>query len=426
MVPFPALSLALLTLACMTENMIATMPAVPPRTELAAVDDLPATPGLPDALTMDDGSPVRTRDDWRQRRRPQIKALFEKYVYGQAPPPPGITARVIKEAPVLDGKAKLKEVEIQFNGLPDGAPRIRLALFCPAGARSKAPVFLAINGGGNQAVVPDKAVTWNREAWSDRPRARGSETDFWCVADVIARGYAFATYHQSDIAPDKPDAGRMSIQAWYPDLTTPETRWGTLAAWVWGLSRAVDYLETDPTIDARRIALLGHSRRGKSALLAGAFDERVWLTVPHQSGTGGCALSRGNDQETVEKITGRFPHWFNKVFPQFAGREERLPVDQHLLAALVAPRLLLDTEGTQDHWANYDSALTGVRAADRVYKFLGAQGMVGAGVISEPTKPTSANCGDLVQYRRDDKHTLHQKYWQAILDFADAQRQHAR
>jgi hypothetical protein len=366
-------------------------------------------------------------------RRTQLKKLFEQYVYGQAPPPPGITTRITKEAVVLGGKAKLKEIEIKLKGLPEDAPRIHLALFVPnGGGRVGNPpaenppeepgvmgVFLALNGGGNQAVVTDDAVTHNEKAWSDRPHARGSETDFWCVADMIDRGYAFATFHQSDISPDKPDAGRDSIQSWYPELATPQTRWGALAAWAWGLSRAVDYLEQDQDINPRRIAVFGHSRRGKAALLAGALDERIWLTVPHQSGTGGCALSRNNNQETVGKITSRFPHWFNHVFPRFAGREDRLPVDQHLLATLVAPRLLMDTEGTQDQWASFESALKGLREADKVYAFLGAEGMVGEGVISGDTKFTAANCGNLVQYRRNQQHTLNAGYWKAILDFAD-------
>ena len=391
--------------------------------DLPAINDLPVRAALQDALTMLDGSPIRTRDDWEQKRRPQLKSLFENYVYGQAPPPPGITARITKEAVVLDGKAKLKEIEIKLNGLLDDAPRIRLALFVPANAKGKVPVFLTVNGGGNQAVVPDEAVTHNVKAWSDQPHARGSESDFWCVSDVIKRGYAFATFHQSDMAPDTPDAGRQSIIAWYPNLATPQTRWGTLAAWAWGLSRAVDYLETDGDIDAKQMAVLGHSRRGKAALLAGAFDERIWLTVPHQSGTGGCALSRNNDQETVEKINRSFPHWFNDVFPRFAGREDRLPVDQHLLVAMIAPRLLLDTEGTQDKWANFESALTALREADKVYKFHDAKGMIGNGVISGDTTFTPENCGDLVQYRLDETHTLNARYWKAILDFADVQQQ---
>ncbi len=176
---------------------------------------------------------------------------------------------------------------------------------------------------------------------------------------------------------------------------------------------------TDDDVDNDRIAVIGHSRRGKTAPLTGAFDERIDLVVPHQSGTGGCALSRDNDQETVERINRVFPHWFNDVFTEFNDNEDKLPVDQHLLMALVAPRPLLDTAGLKDKWANYESALRALKAADPVYKFLGARGMVGSGMIVGDEKMTDDNAGNLMQYRRDTAHTLNVGYWNGILDFAD-------
>jgi hypothetical protein len=181
----------------------------------------------------------------------------------------------------------------------------------------------------------------------------------------------------------------------------------------------VDYLLTDPDIDPKRIAVTGHSRRGKTALLAGALDERIALVVPHQSGTGGCALSRDNDQETVDRINRVFPHWFNDIFPRFGDNEARLPVDQHLLIALVAPRALLDTEGSLDHWANPPRAFDALREADRVYKFLGAPGMIAQSPHDGSTPFTRENTGNLAQLRLQTKHTLNQAYWAGILDFAD-------
>jgi hypothetical protein len=226
--------------------------------------------------------------------------------------------------------------------------------------------------------------------------------------------------HESDIAPDKPDDAGYGIRRFYPNLKGPqESRWGTLAAWAWGLQRVVDYLITDPNVDRGSIALIGHSRRGKAALLAAAFDERVAMVVPHQSGTGGLALSRNNNQETVEHINRMFPHWFNGIFHQFAGREEKLPVDQHLLAALVAPRGLLDTEGLKDQWANYSSGLSSLQLADKVWKFLGAKGIAREPSVGPETKLNSDAVGEVVQYRLDAPHTLNRHYWHAILDFAD-------
>jgi hypothetical protein len=182
----------------------------------------------------------------------------------------------------------------------------------------------------------------------------------------------------------------------------------------------VDYLVTDPDVDADAICVTGHSRRGKTALLAGALDERIALVVPHQSGTGGAALSRDNDQETVERINRVFPHWFSDMFTRFNDNEYRLPIDQHLLMALVAPRPLLETAGIQDRWANYDSALRALRAADSVYEFLGKKGLSGAGVVVGDEPIQGENFGELMQYRLDVKHTLNRDFWKAILDFADA------
>ncbi|MCE9545791.1 MAG: acetylxylan esterase [Planctomycetia bacterium] len=388
------------------------------------VDQLPPRRELPNPLVMLDGTPVKTPDDWNRLRRPELKRLFQHYVYGYAPPPPEVTARVTKTVPdALNGQASLSEVEITLHIPGSGElPRILLALFVPRRSGGPWPLFLFLNECGNQSVVPDDGVTPHIPTPGVKPcGTRGSQADFWCVEQIVRRGYAVATFCQNDIAPDVPGSPH-GVAARYPDLATPETRWGTLAAWAWGLSRAVDYLEKNPQIDSKHIAVIGHSRRGKAALLAGAMDERFWLVVPHQSGTGGSALSRDNHQETVGKITHAFPQWFNRVFPQFAGREDRLPVDQHLLAALVAPRALLDTAGTQDKWSSYESSLRGLHAADKVYKLLGASGLVGPGVVSGGEKFTAATCGNLAQYRRDAPHTLNKEYWEAILNFADLQR----
>lgn len=250
------------------------------------------------------------------------------------------------------------------------------------------------------------------------------------VADrnTLARGYGFATFDVNQVDPDRDDF----TDGVHPHFEHPAgddarwgtlagTGWGTLAAWAWGASRCLDYLVGDRDVDAERVGILGLSRRGKASLLAGALDERFALVVPHMSGTGGCALSRDNDQETVERITRTFPHWFADSFHAFGASEARLPVDQHLLVALVAPRPLLDNEGLQDEWANPPSALRALRAASDVYEFLGGTGLVGDGVVEAPTGITAENAGDLLQYRRDTGHLLNAGYWNGVLDFADVQ-----
>jgi hypothetical protein len=399
--------------------------------DLPPVDQLPTQPGLPDVLKMLDGTPVTTAQQWREQRRPELVRLIQHYMYGVAPSPPGVTAKVTRTDDTLfDGKGRLKEIEIRINGLPENAPRIHLALFLPksspasveASAR-RVPVFLALNSYGNAAAVEHSAVTIDPNAWK-RPNVpkeiRGTQADFWCVDYLISRGYGFATFHESDIDPDQHDF-TDGIHPFYPDLpAAPESRWGTIAAWAWGLHRCVDYLASDPDIDAKRICVTGHSRRGKSALLAAALDERIALVVPHQSGTGGMALSRDSQQETVERINRSFPHWFNDLFTQFNDQVERLPFDQHCVIALVAPRPLLDTEGAQDAWANFPRSLDALNAADPVYKLLGTKGLVGTGLVQDDDPIVGPNFGTILQYRLNEKHTLNRAYWTKILDFADA------
>lgn len=389
-----------------------------PPADLPAPSRLPVEPEMPDPLVTIDGDDVETPDEWYDRRRPEIRRLFEHYVYGYTPDRPSIETEHRQTVPVLDGRATLTEVTLQFSNLPTDAPTIELALFMPAHTES-APVFLALNHNGNHSMIDDEAVTIGESSERFGIDERGSKRDFWCVDRLVERGYGFATFHQADVDPDR-DTFTDGIHPYYTDLSgRPEAQWGTLAAWAWGLQCGVDALLAESAIRTDGIALIGHSRRGKAALLAGALDERVDLVVPHQSGTGGCAPSRGNDQETVAAINETFPHWFNDVFPAFSGRADRLPVDQHLLLALVAPRPLLDTEGTRDSWANPGRAYDALRAADPVYDLLDATGTSGSGLLHESDEITDETAGDLLQYRQEAGHTLGRRFWEAILDFAD-------
>ncbi|OYW24588.1 MAG: hypothetical protein B7Z55_01745 [Planctomycetales bacterium 12-60-4] len=388
------------------------------------VEQLPVQTALPDPLTMLDGTKVTTAEQWRTQRRPELIRMIEHYMYGRAPAAPQIATTVTKTVDaVLNGTATLKEVEIRFIGLPDSAPKLHLALFLPKDARSPAPVFLGINSCGNAEVVADDAVTIDPEIINTDKcpnPVRGSKADFWCVDGLISRGYAFATFHQSDLDPDKPDF-TDGIHPFYPEIpAAAESRWGTIAAWAWGFQRCVDYLVTDPAIDPQRVCLIGHSRRGKTALWAAALDERVALVVPHQSGTGGMALSRDSQQETVERINRVFPHWFDDAFVAFGDNEARLPFDQHCVVALVAPRHLLDTEGSQDAWANFPRSLDSLQGADPVYQLLGARGLVGTGLVQDAEPIVGPNFGTILQYRLNEKHTLNRQFWNKILDFADA------
>lgn len=392
---------------------------------LPPVDELPDQPGLPSPLKMFDGTPVTTAAQWKQHRRPELIRLIQHYMYGITPPVPRLEMKVTKvDDTLFGGRGRLKEIDIRFVDLPENAPRMHLALFLPLPMTKPVPVFLGLNKCGNQEVTSETAVTIHPDAWKHancgKQPERGGETGFWSVEFLLSRGYGFATFHESDIDPDQHD-WNDGIHPFYPHLPGPkESQWGTIAAWAWGLSRAADYLVTDADVDKDRLCVIGHSRRGKTALLAGALDERFALVVPHQSGTGGMALSRASEQEKVERINRVFPHWFNDTFTQFNDRESRLPFDQHCVVALVAPRPVLDTEGAQDAWANFPRSLDALRAADPVYKLLGAKGIVGTGLVQNDEAIVGPNFGTLLQYRLDEKHTLNQKFWEKILDFADA------
>jgi len=395
---------------------------------LPAPSELPVQKELPSPFVMMDGSAVVTLDDWYSKRRPELKQLFQHYVYGYLPDVKGVEPQnsAVTEN-LLNGKADLVQVDLRINGLPEDAPRIHLAVFLPKEAAGPVPVFLAINKCGNQTVLPDANIRlqnheWIHETCGDDPEAiRGTRTDFWSVDYVIERGYAFATFHLADVDPDKDDFSD-GIHPFLKDFSDADSDsdWGTIAAWAWGFHRSIDYLESQGRVDAEKIAIIGHSRRGKAALFAAAMDERVGLVVPHQSGTGGMALSRDNDQETVERITRVFPHWFNKQFPNFGdGGEVRLPIDQHLLTALVAPRPLLDTAGLKDTWANFESAYQNIQAASEVYELLGVKGIIGNGILQDDDVINSETAGNLLQFRLDTEHTLTKEYWRGILDFAD-------
>ena len=401
--------------------------------EFPSFEQLPVRPEPPDPLVMLDGTPVRTREDWFNKRRPELKALFEHYMYGKAPPPPdNLEATIVRtDEKCLDGKATLHEITIKYG--PKSAPPINLLLIVPNKRPGPVPVFVGLNFCGNHTVLADPKIPlpsqWiysscvGVEKDHATDKGRGSQANVWCPDLLVERGYALATFYNADLDPDTPEL-TDGIHPHY--LPTGQSQlgpndWGTVRAWAWGLSRAVDYLVTNPDIDAQRISVIGHSRLGKTAIFAGAFDERIALVVPHQSGTGGMALSRDNDQETVERINRVFPHWFSDSFVPFGGHEAQLPIDQHLLVALIAPRPLFDGEGDQDQWANFDNAFRSLQGADKVYKFLGGRGIAGSGIVRGDEPFTDANCGDLVQYRRDEKHVLNRDYWKRILDFADRQ-----
>jgi hypothetical protein len=390
------------------------------------VSELPERAELPDPLIMLSGERVKTPYEWRENRRPELRSLFEFYMYGRAPAPPNLedSSVVSTEPDYFGGKATKKQVVIAFG--PKGTPQIHLLLVVPNKRQRPAPVFVGLNFHGNHTLVDDPSVplptVWMPDGTPGvkdhraTEAGRGTEIGVWNLEGSIDRGYAVATFYCGDIDPDKSDYSD-GVQPHYfaAGQTKPGPHeWGTLAAWAWGISRAVDYLVDDPDLDRKRIAVVGHSRLGKTALLAAAFDDRIAMALPLQAGCGGTAPSRGTVGESVKQINDHFPHWFCDTFKQFNDQVDRLPFDQHSLVALVAPRPVLFANAVEDQWANPAGQFEVLKAADPVYHFLGVEGL--AGEMPEPGKLLASRLG---YFLRPGKHSMTRQDWEAFWTFAD-------
>jgi type 1 glutamine amidotransferase len=376
-------------------------------------EKLPANPDLPDPLVRLDGTRVATAADWADKRRPELKRLFQHYMYGELPAARKVEAKVLHEdRGAFGGKATLRELLLTVAPAP--APGIHVLLVVPNARKGPAPVFVGLNFEGNHALVDDPKVrlpdAWmypGRKATDD---SRGKAKDVWALDQAVDRGYAVATFYSGDVDPDRKDR-RGGLRP-YVD---PDEKAGTILFWAWGIHRVIDHLVTRTELDPKKIAVVGHSRYGKTALVAAAFDERVALAISHQAGCGGTAPSRGKVGESVERINTSFPHWFNAAFKKFNGRPERLPFDQNGLAALVAPRPLLFSNAVEDTWANPDGQFEVLKAAEPVWKLLGAGG------LESREKPAvgKLSAGTLGYYIREGKHSMTRADWKVFLDFAD-------
>ena len=400
-----------------------------PRLSFPEAATLPSQTNLPNPLVMLDGRPVASLSQWVKERRPELKALFEHYMYGPIPAKPSrAVARKLGEYhDFLGGKATLKLLRLETG--PAKAPRIDLLLVVPNERTGPAPVFLAMDFCGNHALTTDPRVPLARSWMGDGCKgctnnvateaARGAQAADWPLAEIVRRGYAVAAFYSGDVDPDRKEVSG-GIYAWLArgdQARNNPTNRGTIAAWAWGFHRCVDYLVTEPGVDAHRIAAQGHSRNGKTALLAAAFDERIAIAFPHQAGCGGSAPSRGTNGESVKAINDHFPHWFNAQFKQFNDAPERLPFDQNSLVALCAPRPVLFSAAEGDQWANPAGQFQVLQAADPVYRFLGTEGLA----AKEMPPPGQLVDSHLGYYVRQGKHSMTTNDWAVFMNFADRQ-----
>ena len=384
---------------------------------------------LPDPLKLLSGKPVKTVRQWKQKRRPEILRLFQDHVYGKAPGRPSkmVFRTVESSQKALGGKAIRKQVRVLFDGTDKG-PQMDLLIYLPVKARAAVPVFVGLNFNGNHAIHNDPAIhlarSWHRDNAGQgyvnnraTEKSRGLSASRWSVERCLASGFGVATIYCGDIDPDYHDEFKNGVHplSYKDGQTAPAAnQWGTIAAWAWGLGRAVDYFEIDKRIDQKRVILLGHSRLGKTALWAGARDRRFAIVISNNSGCGGAALSRRRFGETVWRINNSFPHWFCGNFKKFDNKENQLPVDQHMLVALIAPRPVYIASATGDRWADPRGEFLSALHAEPVYKLLGTEGL-GTDKMPKADAPVHGRIG---YHLRTGSHDVTDYDWKQYIAFA--------
>lgn len=362
---------------------------------------LPA--GLPNPLLLASGEKVTSPQMWQQKKRPELLQAFQTLVYGRAP-----IGRVAKQSFHVDSVTP---------GMMNGSAIRQLAtLALPApGGKSHTVPFTVFLPSASARPCAAFVFICNRPVSNIDP-TRKVQSPFWPVEAIIARGYAAVAFQVDDFDPDDPKGYGRGVRALFDGGKRGPDAWGTIAAWSWGASRIMDYLETLPAIDAKRVAVIGHSRGGKAALWCGAQDTRFALTISNSSGSTGAALARGKTGEHISDINKHFPHWFCDNYKQFNDRETTLPIDQHELLALLAPRTVYVASKTGDAWADPHSEFLSCVAAEPVFRLFGKKGL-GADKMPPPEKPLQT--GSIGYHLQTGKHDLTPWDWARYMDFAD-------
>ena len=385
---------------------------------------------LPELLVCGHGKPVNDKALWQHHRRQELVELFEQQMFGRMPGRPETTTvdEYDGEDGALDGLATRKQIRLTFaNGSHTAS--MDLLLYLPADRSGPTATFLGLNFFGNQSIHRDPAITVTPNWVRDRPfkgianhraseESRGISANRWPAESIVKRGYGVATAYYGDLDPDFDDGYQNGVHPLFykEGQSRPEAdEWGAIGAWAWGLSRALDHLESDADVDASSVAVMGHSRLGKTALWAGAMDERFAIVISNESGCGGAALSRRCYGETLHEINTRFPHWFCDNFHAYNGKEHELPIDQHMLIALSAPQPVYVCSAEEDRWSDPRGEFLGALHASPAYELFGAVGMPATEMpgLNEPV------AGAVGYHIRPGKHEVYQYDWDRFMDFAD-------
>jgi len=356
---------------------------------------------LPDLMKTLGGKKIKSRQAWEKVRRPELLRLFENNIYGQMPQLYDSIRYTVNDerTAVMNGSAVLKKVLIEVfkNNKSVG---INLVLFVPDKRQKPAPVFLLINNRGKENTDP----------------TRITKSDFWPAEMLIENGYAAAAFHVSDLAPDDKNKFAAGVLQLYPNQLAAENGMRAIGAWAWGASRVMDYFETDPDVNPKQVIVAGHSRGGKASLWAAAQDSRFAACVSNCSGNTGVALARRQFGERISRINGTFPHWFAPNYKKYNDRENDLPIDQHMLVALVAPRPLYATNAVKDLWADPKGTFLSLKNAEAAYALYGV-------VSGLPVNPPGINeaviRSPLGYHNREGIHDMTAFDWTNFIRFAD-------
>jgi len=378
---------------------------------------------LPEPLVLNNGKRVKDAKTWWTKRRPEIEEIFETQQYGRDPGRPAEESFDVtdKGTPALGGKAIRKQVTISFSPDPSW-PRIHLLIYLPAAAHKPVPIFFSINFGAIQNAVDDPGITpievWDLRTNKKTPPPPGPGFGHIDAEALLDAGFGVATYYYGDVDPDSLNGFANGIRAKYlkPGQTgrAPDD-WGSIAAWAWGMSRVEDYFETDSGVDAKRVAIHGISRLGKTVMWAGAHDQRFALVIASCSGEGGAALSHRDYGETIAHLTAptRFPYQFAPNYAKWGGFPDKAPMDAHMLIALIAPRPLLLQTGNTDYWSDPKGEFLAAVAAGPVYKLLGKD------PLDTDVWPAAKTpiLHDLAYYMHDGGHGMVPSDWDIYIQF---------